>query len=84
MVTFVALMKPYVETHPIGLLWVALWVITAVIELPVLPGAAKKRPKKTAGSRFVLRVTVIPAVIVLVPSQGSRRRLRSARPSCPW
>ena len=44
MVTFVALMKPYVETHPIGLLWVALWVITGVIELA---GAARRREEAT-------------------------------------
>ena len=42
-----ALMKPYVETHPIGLLWVALWVITAVIELAGAPGAEMKRPRRT-------------------------------------
>jgi protein-S-isoprenylcysteine O-methyltransferase Ste14 len=61
-------MKPYVETHPIGLVWVALWVITAVIELA---GAARRRDeatKKDRGSRFVLRITVIPAVFVLAVS----------------
>ncbi len=61
-------MKPYVETHPIGLLWVALWVITGVIELA---GAARRREEATnedRGSRFVLRITLTPAVILLAAS----------------
>jgi hypothetical protein len=33
MVAFAALVRPDVETHPIGLVWAVIWVITGVIEL---------------------------------------------------
>jgi hypothetical protein len=56
-------MKPFVETHPIGLVWVALWVITAGIELAGAARRCEEATKKDRGSRFVLRITVIPAVI---------------------
>jgi protein-S-isoprenylcysteine O-methyltransferase Ste14 len=63
-----ALMKPYVETNPIGVVWVALAVIAGVIELA---GAARRREeatKKDRGSRFVLRICVVPAVLVAAAS----------------
>jgi hypothetical protein len=52
----------------IGLLWAALWVVTAIIEIG---GAARGRHeavKKDRSSRFVLRIGVIPAVIVVIGS----------------
>jgi hypothetical protein len=61
-------MQPYVEAYPIGLVWVALCVITPVIELA---GDARRRDEATQNgraSRLVLRITVIPAIVVLVAS----------------
>jgi protein-S-isoprenylcysteine O-methyltransferase Ste14 len=61
-------MKPYVETHGIGVVWVVLAVITGVIELA---GAARRRDeatRKDRGSRFVLRICVVPAVLVAAAS----------------
>jgi len=64
-----ALTRPYVETHHvIGAVWLAVWVTTALIELA---GAGRQRTeatKKDRGSRMVLRVCEIPAIVLLVLS----------------
>ncbi|HUZ20812.1 MAG TPA: isoprenylcysteine carboxylmethyltransferase family protein [Acidimicrobiales bacterium] len=63
-----ALMKPYVETHPIGRLWLAVAVAAGAIELV---GAGRRRAeatKKDGGSLIVLRVCLIPAIALLVLS----------------
>jgi protein-S-isoprenylcysteine O-methyltransferase Ste14 len=62
------LTKPYVDTHAIGRVWFAVAVVAAVIELA---GAGRRRAeatKKDRGSRIVLRVCIIPAVVLLVSS----------------
>jgi protein-S-isoprenylcysteine O-methyltransferase Ste14 len=63
-----AVMKPYVETHAIGVVWLVVWITAGVIELA---GAGRRRAeatKRDRGSQIVLRVCVIPAVLLLVLS----------------
>jgi len=63
-----ALIKPYVETHPIGGVWIAVAAVAGVIELA---GAGRQRAeatRKDRGSQVVLRLCVIPAVVLLVLS----------------
>jgi protein-S-isoprenylcysteine O-methyltransferase Ste14 len=61
-----ALPKPYVTTHPIGVLWSVVWIGTAVIELS---GAGRRRAeatKRDRGSQIVIRVCAIPAVLLMI------------------
>jgi len=63
-----AFTNPYVETHPIGRIWVAVGLTAGVLELF---GAFRRRAeatRKDRGSRVVMRICVIPAVILLVLS----------------
>jgi protein-S-isoprenylcysteine O-methyltransferase Ste14 len=63
-----ALIRPYVETHPIGRVWLALALVTVAIELV---GAGRRRAEATnkdRGSQIVLRVCEVPAIIFLVLS----------------
>lgn len=63
-----ATVKPYVETHAIGRVWIGVAVLTCVIELI---GAGRRRheaTKRDQGSQFVLRITVIPGVLLMVYS----------------
>jgi protein-S-isoprenylcysteine O-methyltransferase Ste14 len=63
-----ALMKPYVETHSIGAVWLVVWVTAGLIELS---GALRRRPEATRrdrGSLVVIRVCAIPAVVLLLLS----------------
>ncbi|MFZ0171814.1 MAG: isoprenylcysteine carboxylmethyltransferase family protein [Acidimicrobiales bacterium] len=63
-----AVLKPYVETHPIGPLWVAVVVVAGVIELA---GAGRRRveaTKRDRGSQVVLRICEIPGVVLLLLS----------------
>jgi protein-S-isoprenylcysteine O-methyltransferase Ste14 len=63
-----ALSKPYVETHAIGRVWLAVAIVAGLIELA---GAGRQRAeatKKDRGSRIVLRICEIPAIVVLVLS----------------
>jgi protein-S-isoprenylcysteine O-methyltransferase Ste14 len=58
--------RPYVATHPIGRVWIAVAIAAGVIELV---GALRWRPEATRrdrGSQFVLRLCVLPAFLVLV------------------
>jgi protein-S-isoprenylcysteine O-methyltransferase Ste14 len=57
--------KPFVTTHPIGLVWLAVWVGAAAIELV---GAFRRRAeatKKDRGSLSVLRICLVPAIVLL-------------------
>jgi protein-S-isoprenylcysteine O-methyltransferase Ste14 len=63
-----ALTTPYVDSHPIGRVWFAIAVATAIIELV---GAGRRRAeatKKDRGSRMVIRICVLPGVVLLVLS----------------
>jgi protein-S-isoprenylcysteine O-methyltransferase Ste14 len=62
------MMKPYVETHAIGGVWLAVAIATVLIELV---GALRRRPeatKRDRGSLIVLRVCILPAVVLLTLS----------------
>jgi protein-S-isoprenylcysteine O-methyltransferase Ste14 len=63
-----ALTKPYVDTHAIGRVWLAVAVLAGVIELV---GAGRRRAeatKKDRGSRMVIRICVLPGIVLLVLS----------------
>jgi protein-S-isoprenylcysteine O-methyltransferase Ste14 len=63
-----ALTRPYVETHAIGRVWVAVAVVTGVIELA---GAGRRRVEATnkdRGRQVVLRICALPGVAMLVLS----------------
>jgi len=62
------LIRPYVETHSIGVVWLVVWIAAGAIELA---GAGRQRAeatKRDRGSRMVLRVCVVPAIVLLVLS----------------
>jgi protein-S-isoprenylcysteine O-methyltransferase Ste14 len=64
----VALTKPDVETHPIGLVWLVVWIAALAIEVV---GAGRRRAeatKRDRGSQIVIRICVIPSVVLLVLS----------------
>jgi protein-S-isoprenylcysteine O-methyltransferase Ste14 len=61
-----ALTKPYVETHAIRFVWLAVAVTAAGIELVGAGRTRTEATKKDRGSQIVLRVCVIPAAILLV------------------
>jgi len=63
-----ALMRPYVETHPIGLVWLVVWVTAGAIELAGAFRWRAEATKRDRGSLIVLRICVIPAIILLVLS----------------
>ena len=61
-------MKPYVETHPIGQLWVAASIIVLAIELG---GAVRRRAeatKRDKGSQMAIRVSIFVGIILLALS----------------
>ena len=61
-----ALIKPYVETHPIGLVWLVVVVAYGGIELV---GTGRRRAEATdkdRGSLIVSRICVIPGAVLLV------------------
>jgi protein-S-isoprenylcysteine O-methyltransferase Ste14 len=63
-----ALIKPYVESHPIGIVWLVALAVYGVIELA---GAVRERAeatRKDRGSRIVIGICVIPGAILLVVS----------------
>lgn len=58
-------MKPYFETHQVGLVWLAVAVVAAVIELA---GSLRRRTEGTTrdrGSLLVLRICVAPGVVFM-------------------
>jgi protein-S-isoprenylcysteine O-methyltransferase Ste14 len=60
-----AQVKPYFETHQLGLVWVAVAVVAAVIELV---GGRRRRTEGTQrdrGSLLVLRICVAPGVLLM-------------------
>jgi protein-S-isoprenylcysteine O-methyltransferase Ste14 len=61
-----ALIKPYVEAHPIGLVWLIAVLAYGAIELV---GAGRRRAEATGedrGSLVVSRASVIPGAVLLV------------------
>lgn len=63
--TAVATTKPYVEGHPIGIVWGVVGIATAAIELT---GALRRRPEAThqdRGSFLALRFFMLPGVLLL-------------------
>jgi protein-S-isoprenylcysteine O-methyltransferase Ste14 len=63
--TLAAFVKPYVETHPIGAVWLVVSVTAALIELSGVGRRREEAVKKDGGSRIVLRVCLIPAIVLL-------------------
>jgi protein-S-isoprenylcysteine O-methyltransferase Ste14 len=61
-------MKPYIETHPIGAVWLVMWVAVGIIELSGAARQRKEATKKDMGSRFVLRACMVPTVVFLLLS----------------
>lgn len=63
-----ALVKPYVETHSIGAVWLVVWITAGLIELS---GAFRQRAEATRsdrGSLIVIRICILPAVVLLLLS----------------
>jgi protein-S-isoprenylcysteine O-methyltransferase Ste14 len=63
-----AVPRPYVETHPIGLLWLVLWVLALCIELAGAGRVRAEATKRDSGSQILLRVFVVPAAVVVILS----------------
>lgn len=64
--TVAAVAAPYVLTHPVGQVWLAVVVVAGAIEIV---GAARRRPEATRrdrGSRVVTRLALIPGLLLLV------------------
>jgi protein-S-isoprenylcysteine O-methyltransferase Ste14 len=61
-------MRPYIETHHIWVVWLVLWVATAIIEVAGVARRRTEATKKDMGSRVVLRLCIFPGVIVLAAS----------------
>jgi protein-S-isoprenylcysteine O-methyltransferase Ste14 len=60
-----AVVKPYFETHSIGVVWGVVAIAVLVVELA---GALRRRPgatKRDRGSLIVLRVCTVPALVLL-------------------
>jgi protein-S-isoprenylcysteine O-methyltransferase Ste14 len=62
-----AVVKPYIETHSIGRIWLAVAVVAGVIELAGVGRRRAEATKRDRGSQVMLRVcTGIGIVLVLV------------------
>ena len=62
----VALTKPYIGTHPIGIVvWVVVSVIASALELVGALRGRAEATKKDKGSFLVLHICIIPGVILL-------------------
>jgi protein-S-isoprenylcysteine O-methyltransferase Ste14 len=60
--------RPYVETHPIGAVWLVVWLGTLCIELAGAGRLRAEATKRDRGSQLVLRACVIPGVVLLLLS----------------
>lgn len=71
-------MKPYFETHPIGIVWIVLAVATALIEFIGLLRSRSGARKSDRGSLIVLRLCMAPAIafLVLSPRIASSAEIR--------
>jgi protein-S-isoprenylcysteine O-methyltransferase Ste14 len=63
-----ALTKPYVETHPVGLVWLAVAAVASIIELAGVGRRRQEATKRDGGSQIVIRACTVPAVVLLVLS----------------
>jgi protein-S-isoprenylcysteine O-methyltransferase Ste14 len=64
----VAQMKPYVETHPIGLVWLVVWVAAGFIEFSGAFRGRSEATKKDRGSLILIRGCATIAVVLLLLS----------------
>jgi|GEM_PF-3269467 hypothetical protein len=58
-------MKPYVETHAIGVAWLLVGVTTGVIEITGYLRQRAEATRRDRGSLIMLRIRLIPGVILL-------------------
>jgi protein-S-isoprenylcysteine O-methyltransferase Ste14 len=63
-----AQIRPYVETHPIRLVWLVVAVAAGAIEIVGYTRQRAEATKRDRGSIFVLRICAIPGIILLVLS----------------
>jgi protein-S-isoprenylcysteine O-methyltransferase Ste14 len=61
-------MKPYVETHPIGLVWLVVWVAAGFIEFSGAFRGRSEATKKDRGSLILIRGCATIAVVLLLLS----------------
>lgn len=62
----IAEVRPYFETHPIGILWAVVALATFAIELSGVGRRRDEATRRDGGSRLVLRACAVAAVLVLV------------------
>jgi protein-S-isoprenylcysteine O-methyltransferase Ste14 len=63
-----ALMRPYVSTHSIGRVWLAVVIVTGVIELAGVGRHRAEATKTDRGSQIVLRICALVGIALLLLS----------------